>query len=90
MHAQATPAATAIIADTTATSESAYADACNELFSLWASLVRNPKTRELARTIRSLLSCFHATWADQQACPPYVAKRFCELAALAAAHRNAY
>lgn len=79
-----------ILADTTATSETAYKCACDEMFSLWASLVRSPKTRELAKTIRSLLSCFHATWSEQQACPPYVAARFCELAALAAAHRNAY
>lgn len=49
------------------TSESAYFDLCNLLFSVWAQTVR--RAPSYARMARSLLSNTHALYASQQACP---------------------
>ena len=49
------------------TSEQAYLDLCNLLFSTWAQTVR--RAPAYARKTRSLLSNVHALYASQQACP---------------------
>jgi hypothetical protein len=49
------------------TSETAYLDLCDLLFSTWAQTVR--RAPNYARVARSLLSNVHALYANQQACP---------------------